>query len=60
MPQQLRSDIIAFYGDLGAPISTKANYNDWATVLKDLDRLRAVDTDLGHPPVAAVRAQRSQ
>ena len=49
MPQELRSDILAFYHDLGVPISTKTNDNDWARVLKELDRLQAVDVDLRHP-----------
>ncbi|MDR3702435.1 MAG: zinc dependent phospholipase C family protein [Candidatus Sulfopaludibacter sp.] len=51
MPEVLRSDIIAFYRDLGAPISTKANHEDWANVLVELDRLQAVDADLRHPIV---------
>jgi hypothetical protein len=54
MPQELRGDILAFYHDLGSPISTKANSDDWARVLNELDRLQSVDVDLGHPPVAAV------
>ncbi len=48
MPEELRSDILAFYRDLGAPISTKANHEDWANVLVELDRLQAVDADLRH------------
>ena len=54
MPQDLRSDILAFYRDLGVPISTKANDDDWARVLKELDRLRSVDVDLRPPAVAAL------
>ncbi len=46
MPQELRSDILAFYHDLGAPNSTKTDAGDWARVLKELDQLQAVDTDL--------------
>jgi hypothetical protein len=53
MPPELRSDILAFYHDLGAPISTKANENDWATLLNELDQLRSVDVDLRDPAVAA-------
>jgi hypothetical protein len=49
MPQELRSDILAFYGDRKAPITTKTDDNDWATVLTELDRLQAVDSDLRHP-----------
>ena len=51
MPEALRSDILAFYRNLDAPNSTKAEADDWATVLKEVDRLRAVDTDLRHPLV---------
>jgi hypothetical protein len=54
MPQELRSDILAFYHDLGAPISTKADGKEWARVLKELDQLRSVDVDLRHPPAAPV------
>jgi len=52
MPQELRSDILAFYQDLAAPISTKTNGEDWARVLNELGQLRAVDVDLRHPTVA--------
>ena len=54
MPQELRSDILAFYHDLSVPISTKANDKDWAKVLEELDQLRSVDLDLRHPAAAAV------
>jgi hypothetical protein len=53
MPQELRSNILAFYHDLDVPISTKTNGEDWARLLQELDRLQAVDTDLRHSPVAA-------
>jgi len=46
MPQELRSDILAFYHDLDAPISTKSAGDDWARVLKELAQLQAVDVDL--------------
>ena len=52
MPQELRSDILAFYHNLGVPNATKANDGDWARVLKELDRLQSVDTDLRHPTAA--------
>jgi hypothetical protein len=42
MPPELRLDIIAFYGDLSAPISTKTDGGDWAKVIKELDELKAV------------------
>jgi hypothetical protein len=60
MPQELRSDILAFYHDLGAPVSTKANDNDWARVLKELGQLQSVDVDLRHPTVAVVGAPLSR
>jgi hypothetical protein len=53
MPQELRRDILAFYRDLGVPNSTKTKDNDWATVVKELDQLKAVDVELRHPTVAA-------
>jgi hypothetical protein len=60
IPQELRSDILAFYRDLGGPNSTKSNNNDWARVLKELDQLKSVDLDLRHPPVAALGASLSR
>jgi hypothetical protein len=54
MPQELRSDILSFYRDLRVPISTKTNDEDWSRVLKELDRLRSVETDLRPPRIAAV------
>lgn len=56
LPQELRSDILAFYRDLGAPISTKTNDEDWARLLKELDHLQSVDADLRHPAVVGVAA----
>jgi hypothetical protein len=53
LPRDLRSDILAFYRDLGAPISTKTKDNDWARVAKELDELKAADVELRHPAVAA-------
>ena len=46
IPPELRSDILAFYRDLGAPISTKTKDNDWARVVKELDELKAADMEL--------------
>jgi len=45
MPQELRSDILAFYQDPGAPYATKTDTKDWARVLKELDELRAATLD---------------
>jgi hypothetical protein len=60
LPQELRSDILAFYQDLDVPISTKTDGDDWARVLKELDQLRSVDVDLRHPTVAGVGAPLSK
>ena len=56
MPQELRSDILAFYRDLDAPISTRSDHGEWARVLEELDRLRSVDADVHHPVVAVAEA----
>ncbi|HYL76000.1 MAG TPA: zinc dependent phospholipase C family protein [Bryobacteraceae bacterium] len=42
MPADLRLDILAYYGDLSAPISTKTDAGDWAKVIKELDALKIV------------------
>jgi len=42
MPPDLRLDILAYYGDLSAPISTKTDAGDWAKVVKELDALKIV------------------
>lgn len=52
LPQELRSDILAFYHDLDVPISTKTDGNDWRRLLQELDHLQSVDVDLRHPAVA--------
>ncbi len=41
MPGELRINILAFYGDLSAPISTKTDSGEWAKVVKELDELKA-------------------
>ncbi|MGA2771026.1 MAG: zinc dependent phospholipase C family protein [Bryobacteraceae bacterium] len=46
MPQELRSDILAFYHGPGLANSTKTSADDSAKVVKELDQLRAVDLDL--------------
>ena len=43
MAPELRLDILAFYGDLSAPISTKSDSVEWAKVVKELDELKVVD-----------------
>lgn len=42
MPPDLRLDILAYYVDLSAPISTKTDAGDWAKVIKELDALKIV------------------
>jgi hypothetical protein len=50
MPKELRADLLAYYHDLGAPISTKTNSGDWDRVLQEVAQLKAVDMDiLGQP-----------
>jgi hypothetical protein len=56
LPQELRNDILTFYRDLGVPISTKTNDNDWARLLRELDHMQAVDADLRHPSIAEAAA----
>ena len=60
IPQALRSDILAFYHNRGIPVAAKANDNDGARLLKELDQLEAVDRDLRHPTVAATEASPSK
>ena len=56
IPQELRSDILAFYQDLSLPISTKTNGGDWARVLEEIGQLQSVDADLQRPPLTAAGA----
>ena len=56
IPQGLRTDILAFYHNLDAFTSTRANGDDWARLLKELDHLQSVDVDLQHPTVAQAEA----
>jgi hypothetical protein len=60
MPPELRRDILAFYQNLDAPISTKTNATQWAEVLEDLEWLQSVDTDLGRPVVASMAPRASK
>jgi hypothetical protein len=46
MPQDLRTDILAFYSDLSLPIATKAHESDWARLQEELIHLGAVNRDL--------------
>ncbi len=48
----LRSDILAFYSDLGAPFATKKNPKAWQQVLDELGKLKpspAAGPEPGHP-----------
>ena len=46
LPQDLRSDILAFYQDLSLPIATKTNESDWARLQEELTHLEAINRDL--------------
>ena len=48
----LRDNILHFYSDLSAPISTKKDKVKWQNVLTELDQLKAV-TPLSGPPTPA-------
>jgi hypothetical protein len=56
MPQDLRSDILAFYRDLSQPIATKTDASDWARLQGELNRLEAINGDLSAPGSAASTA----
>lgn len=43
IPPELRLDLLAFYGDLSAPISTKTDSVEWARVIKELDELKVAE-----------------
>jgi hypothetical protein len=49
MPPELRLDILAFYGDLSAPISPKTDDKEWAKVIKELDELKAANLGASLP-----------
>ena len=46
LPQELRSDILAFYQDLSLPIATKTHEGDWTRLQEELNHLEAVNRDL--------------
>jgi hypothetical protein len=48
MPPELRVDILAFYGDLSAPVSTKSDSVEWAKVIKELDQLKAAGAGMAN------------
>jgi hypothetical protein len=45
MPQDLRSNILAFYQDLSLPIATKTNESEWARLQAELEHLGRIDRD---------------
>jgi hypothetical protein len=45
----LRRNILAFYQDLSLPIATKADREEWAQVLQDLDGLKSADLAASAP-----------
>jgi hypothetical protein len=60
MPQDLRSDILAFYQDLSQPIATKTNAGDWARLQEELHDLEAVNHDLAAPSSKVSNAATAQ
>ena len=56
IPQDLRSNILAFYGDLSLPIETKAHEAEWARLQLELDHLASVNRDLAAPGSNAAAA----
>jgi hypothetical protein len=56
MPQELRGDILNFYGDLSLPISTKTDLGGWATLQDELALLHAIDSDTRKPTTSVVGA----
>ena len=42
---ELRQNILAFYGDLSAPIATKKDKDDWRDTLRALDKLKAAQSE---------------
>jgi hypothetical protein len=46
LPQDLRSDILAFYQDLSLPIATKGDQGNWKRLQEELSYLEAVNTDI--------------
>jgi hypothetical protein len=60
MPQDLRSDILAYYQDLSLPIATKTNAGDWARLQEELNYLEAVNHDLAAPGPKVTTAASAQ
>jgi hypothetical protein len=56
LPQDLRSAILDFYQDPGAPITTEAHEHDWEKLQAELTRLQAIDRDLASGAIKASAA----
>ncbi len=52
MGPDLRRDVLAFYGDFHAPISTKTDTVEWAKVIKAVDELKALESGPAAVPAA--------
>jgi Zinc dependent phospholipase C len=48
---ELRQNILAFFGDLNAPIATKRDKGDWRKTLSALEKLKATPTQATKEPV---------
>jgi len=46
LPQDLRSDILAFYRVLSLPIATKSHESDWVRIQEELSHLASTNRDL--------------
>ena len=46
IPQDLRSNILGFYGDMSLPIETKTHESDWVRLQLELDHLGSINRDL--------------
>jgi hypothetical protein len=57
MSKDLRSNILAFYQDLSAPIVTKANETEWAKLREELVLLDYANQDLSAPGASVTGAK---
>jgi hypothetical protein len=46
LPPELRTNILAFYQDLGLPISTKKDEGEWSRLKEELNRLGATQREV--------------
>ena len=47
IPAELRADVLAYYADLDAPISTKKDPHAWSRLLEQLEKLKAAGEGAG-------------